>query len=133
MIHQLKKWRPFNSNFSTGLQLHRVKQRDFNQRFSFKDYRVDTGHLGFYYNNYRCNFIQKRFIIISNGVNNGKYAFNRNEPRYDGFWNNLSFKFYWDFHRNNPWFSQSKSCYARCCSNARCRSILWFLFSRGRI
>ena len=42
-------FRPFNSNFSTSFQFHRVKQRDYNQRFGFKDYRTDTGHLGFYY------------------------------------------------------------------------------------
>lgn len=42
-------YRPFNSSFSTGIQLHRVKQRDFNQRFGFRDYKTDTGHIGFYY------------------------------------------------------------------------------------
>ena len=42
-------YRPFKSNFSTSLQLHKVKQRDYKQRFDFRDYEVETGHLGFYY------------------------------------------------------------------------------------
>jgi len=42
-------YRPFNNNFSTGLQIHRVKQRDYKQRFDFKDYETTTGHIGFYY------------------------------------------------------------------------------------
>ena len=42
-------FRPFKSNFSTSIQLHKVKQRDYKQRFNFRDYEVETGHLGFYY------------------------------------------------------------------------------------
>ena len=42
-------YRPFKSNFSSSLQLHKVKQRDYKQRFDFRDYEVETGHLGFYY------------------------------------------------------------------------------------
>ena len=42
-------YRPFKSNFSTSLQLHKVKQRGYKQRFDFRDYEVETGHLGFYY------------------------------------------------------------------------------------
>ena len=42
-------YRPFNSNFSTSFQFHKVKQREFNQRLKFRDYEVETGHLGFYY------------------------------------------------------------------------------------
>ena len=29
--------------------MHRVKQRDYNQRFSFRDYKTNTGHLSLYY------------------------------------------------------------------------------------
>lgn len=43
-------FRPFNSQFSSSLSLHKVKQRAFNQRFDFRDYEVETGHLGLYYN-----------------------------------------------------------------------------------
>ena len=42
-------YRPFKSNFSSSLQLHKVKQRGYRQRFNFRDYEVETGHLGFYY------------------------------------------------------------------------------------
>lgn len=42
-------YRPLGSSFSTGFQLHKVKQRNFDQRFGFRSYEVDTGHLSFYY------------------------------------------------------------------------------------
>ena len=42
-------YRPFKSNFSTSLQVHKVKQRGYKQKFSFRDYEVETGHLGLYY------------------------------------------------------------------------------------
>ena len=42
-------YRPFNSKFSLALSGHRVKQREYKQRFGFQDYSVTTGHLKFYY------------------------------------------------------------------------------------
>ena len=42
-------YRPFRSNFSTSLQIHKVKQRDYDQRLGFRNYSVETGHLGLYY------------------------------------------------------------------------------------
>tara|TARA_Y100001970_G_scaffold293937_1_gene444817 strand:+ start:2907 stop:5051 length:2145 start_codon:yes stop_codon:yes gene_type:complete len=42
-------YRPFSKNIEYGLSLHRVKQRGFKQRFSFRDYETTTGHLGIYY------------------------------------------------------------------------------------
>lgn len=42
-------YRPFKKNYSVGLSLHKVKQRAYNQLFSFRDYSTVTGHLGFYY------------------------------------------------------------------------------------
>lgn len=42
-------YRPFSKNFSTSIQLHKVKQREYKQRFGFKDYEVETGHVGLYY------------------------------------------------------------------------------------
>ncbi len=41
-------YRPFNRRFSYGLTLHRVFQRGYPQRFSLRDYRTTTGHLGIY-------------------------------------------------------------------------------------
>ena len=42
-------YRPFKSNFSSSIQLHKVKQRNFDQRFGFRGYEVNTGHLSLYY------------------------------------------------------------------------------------
>ncbi len=42
-------YRPFKKKYSIGLSVHKVKQRAFNQLFSFRDYSTTTGHLGFYY------------------------------------------------------------------------------------
>ena len=42
-------YRPFDKKFSIGMSAHKVKQRAYNQLFSFRDYSVITGHLGIYY------------------------------------------------------------------------------------
>ena len=42
-------YRPFNKKYSTSLTWHKVRQRSYNQRFTFRDYSVETGHIGFYY------------------------------------------------------------------------------------
>jgi len=42
-------YRPFDKKYSIGLSVHKVKQRAFNQLFSFRDYSTTTGHLGLYY------------------------------------------------------------------------------------
>ena len=42
-------YRPFKKNYSIGLSIHKVKQRAYNQLFSFKDYETTTGHLGLYF------------------------------------------------------------------------------------
>ncbi len=54
-------YRPFNKKFSTSLSLHHVGQRAYNQKFGFKDYRTETGHLGFYYD--LPNQIQSQFLF----------------------------------------------------------------------
>lgn len=41
-------YRPFDKNAAIGLTMHRVKQRDYNQLFSLRDYETNTGHIGFY-------------------------------------------------------------------------------------
>ena len=41
-------YRPFDSRLAVGLEVARVKQRDFDG-FGFLDYEVTTGHLGLYY------------------------------------------------------------------------------------
>ena len=42
-------YRPFNKSIEYGLSVHRVKQRDYDQRFSFRDYETTTGHISLYY------------------------------------------------------------------------------------
>ena len=42
-------WKPFSSNFSYGLSVYQVKQRDFKQRLGFNNYKVTTGHSNFIY------------------------------------------------------------------------------------
>ena len=42
-------YRPFDKKTSFGLSAHKLKQRGYDQRFSFRDYKTTTGHLGLYY------------------------------------------------------------------------------------
>ncbi|WP_328593422.1 YjbH domain-containing protein [Tritonibacter aquimaris] len=42
-------WKPVNSRLALGVEGNYVKQRDFDQRFSFRDYSVFTGHASAYY------------------------------------------------------------------------------------
>ena len=42
-------WKPFKSNLSIGVSFYQVKQRDFEQRFGFNNYKTNTGHANFMY------------------------------------------------------------------------------------
>jgi len=42
-------YRPFNSSLAFGVDLNRVKQRDFDRKFGFRDYEVTTGHGSLYW------------------------------------------------------------------------------------
>jgi len=42
-------YKPFGKNYSLGFELFHVKQRSFDQRFSFNNYVTVTGHLNFGY------------------------------------------------------------------------------------
>ncbi|MDC3384189.1 YjbH domain-containing protein [Gammaproteobacteria bacterium] len=42
-------YKPFGTNYSLGFEIFHVKQRSFDQRFSFKDYNTVTGHFNFGY------------------------------------------------------------------------------------
>jgi hypothetical protein len=42
-------YRPLNERWAFGVEANWVKQRDFDQRLSFRDYSVATGHATFYY------------------------------------------------------------------------------------
>ncbi|WP_267965961.1 YjbH domain-containing protein [Billgrantia aerodenitrificans] len=41
-------YRPFNSRWALGLDINRVRQREFDQRFELRDYQAWTGHLSAY-------------------------------------------------------------------------------------
>jgi hypothetical protein len=38
-------FKPFDQNYNIGLELFHVKQRSFDQRFNFQDYKTVTGHI----------------------------------------------------------------------------------------
>ena len=64
-------YRPFKKNYALGLSLHKVKQRDFDQRFSFRDYSTVTGHLGFYYdlpNQIRSQVLLGKYLAGDKGA-----------------------------------------------------------------
>ena len=42
-------YRPWGSRLSVGVDINRVQQRDFEQDFGFRDYRVTTGHVSAYW------------------------------------------------------------------------------------
>ena len=42
-------WKPVDSQFAIGAELNYVKQRDYDQRFGFRDYSVATGHVSGYW------------------------------------------------------------------------------------
>lgn len=42
-------YRPLDERWAIGAELNWVKQRDFDQRLSFREYSVATGHASFYY------------------------------------------------------------------------------------
>ncbi|MFV0300981.1 MAG: YjbH domain-containing protein, partial [Paracoccus sp. (in: a-proteobacteria)] len=42
-------WKPVNSRLALGAEINRVRKRDFEDAFSFRDYEVTTGHVSAYY------------------------------------------------------------------------------------
>ncbi len=59
-------YRPINQSWAVGANLNRVQQRDYDQHFGLRDYRVTTGHATLYY-----SFDDKERIIGSLSV--GRY------------------------------------------------------------
>ncbi|MBL4800985.1 MAG: YjbH domain-containing protein [Emcibacter sp.] len=52
-------YRPYDHNFAISMDVNWVKQREFDQLFSFRDYDVFTGHVTFYYENTTYNITSK--------------------------------------------------------------------------
>jgi hypothetical protein len=42
-------YKPINKRYSIGAEYYQVKQRDYDQKFKFKDYETGTGHINFKY------------------------------------------------------------------------------------
>lgn len=42
-------WRPYGSRLAIGFDWNRVRQREYDQLFEFRDYRVNTGHVNVFY------------------------------------------------------------------------------------
>ncbi len=64
-------YRPFNKKYSLGFSAHKVKQRAYNQLFSFKDYSTITGHLGIYYDfpsNIRSKILIGKYLAGDKGA-----------------------------------------------------------------
>ncbi|MBT4710165.1 MAG: hypothetical protein HOB82_01380 [Alphaproteobacteria bacterium] len=65
-------YRPFDSRLAISLEVNQLFQRKFDQRLEFKDYRVKSGHLTFYYdmpyNNLLATVSAGRFLAKDTGV-----------------------------------------------------------------
>ena len=42
-------FRPFDKNWAIGVEAYHAMQRSYNQKFGFKEYSMDTGHISLYY------------------------------------------------------------------------------------
>ena len=65
-------YRPFKKNYAIGAEILAVQQRDYDQMFSFLDYKTTTGHISFYYEepNSQVLIILKggRFLAEDSGI-----------------------------------------------------------------
>ena len=64
-------YRPFDKKYSIGLSIHKVKQRSYDQRFSFRDYSTITGHIGLYYDlpyQVRSQLLMGKYLAGDKGV-----------------------------------------------------------------
>jgi hypothetical protein len=50
-------FRSFEHNYGVGAEIWRVKQREYDQRFSFQKYQTTTGFINFYYEEPRSNIL----------------------------------------------------------------------------
>ncbi len=83
-------YRPFSSRFAFGAEVNALKQRSFNQDFSFRDYNVVSGHATAYWdtgwNDVQMKLIAGRYLakdvgvtldfsrVFKNGVTVGAFA-----------------------------------------------------------
>jgi membrane-associated phospholipid phosphatase len=89
-------YRPWQGRVAIGVDVNHVRQRDFRQNFSFRDYTVNTGHATLYWdtgwNDVQLNLSAGRYLagdvgatldvkrVFSNGVALGAWATKTNVP-----------------------------------------------------
>lgn len=66
-------YRPFTKNYGIGLEIWRVKQREYDMLFSFRDYETTTGHINLFYTEPRSQVTIAlkggRFLAEDSGIN----------------------------------------------------------------
>ena len=66
-------YRPFAKNYAIGAEIWRVKQREYNMLFSFRNYETTTGHINLYYTEPRSQVTVAlkggRFLAEDSGLN----------------------------------------------------------------
>jgi hypothetical protein len=66
-------YRPFKKNYGIGAELWRVKQRDYDMLFSFRDYMTTTGHINLYLieprSRIQLSLKGGRFLAGDSGIN----------------------------------------------------------------
>ncbi|MFW8637293.1 YjbH domain-containing protein [Cribrihabitans pelagius] len=70
-------WKPADSRIGLGLEANYVKQRDFDQRFGFRDYEVLTGHASAYFELDRGYLLQLDAGRYLAGDLGGTFSLNR--------------------------------------------------------
>ena len=65
-------YRPWNSSLAFGIDINRVQQRDFNQDFRLRDYKVSTGHATLYWDtgweNVHANLVAGKYLAADKGI-----------------------------------------------------------------
>jgi hypothetical protein len=63
-------YKPFKSNFAIGAEIFSVRQRAFNQKFQFRDYKTTTGHINLTYQFFKgieLNLSYGRYLAKDDG------------------------------------------------------------------
>lgn len=64
-------YRPFDKRYAVGLSMHKVIQREYDQRFKLRDYQNTTGHLGLYFDlpsNIKSQILLGEYLAGDKGV-----------------------------------------------------------------
>ena len=64
-------YKPFNKDTAVGIVLHRVRQRGFDQLFSFRDYETTTGHFEIFHsmeNDIDIQFLAGKYLAGDKGI-----------------------------------------------------------------